>query len=70
MASSINSSVGCNWCDLPRDLPPYSTVYWHYKRWRAAGVFEQLMRILHGQVREQVKKNRSGRPCSLLTPKL
>ena len=18
---------GCNWCDLPRDLPPYSTVY-------------------------------------------
>ncbi|WP_226889793.1 transposase [Nostoc sp. MG11] len=20
---------GCNWCDLPRDLPPYSTVFWH-----------------------------------------
>ena len=20
---------GCNWQDLPRDLPPYSTVYWH-----------------------------------------
>lgn len=31
-------------------------------QWRAAGVFEELMRILHGQVREQVKKNRSGRP--------
>ncbi len=61
---------GCNWCDLPRDLPPYSTVYWHYKRWRAAGVFEQLMSVLHGQVREQVKKNRSGRRWSSLTPKL
>lgn len=48
---------GCNWCDLPRDLPPYSTVYWHYKQWRAAGVFEQLMSVLHGQVRQQVKKN-------------
>ena len=47
---------GCNWCDLPRDLPPYSTVYWHYKQWRAAGVFEQLMSVLHGQVRQQVKK--------------
>lgn len=47
---------GCNWCDLPRDFPPYSTVYWHYKHWRAAGVFEQLMSVLHGQVREQVKK--------------
>ncbi|WP_367267799.1 transposase [Okeania sp. SIO2C9] len=19
---------GCNWCDLPKDLPPYSTVFW------------------------------------------
>ncbi|WP_417063940.1 transposase, partial [Nodularia spumigena] len=26
---------GCNWEDLPKDLPPYSTVYWHYKQWRA-----------------------------------
>ncbi|MEG4076245.1 transposase, partial [Microcoleus sp. Pol14C2] len=22
---------GCNWQDLPKDLPPYSTVDWHYK---------------------------------------
>ena len=21
---------GCNWGDLPKDLPPYSTVYWYY----------------------------------------
>ena len=21
---------GGNWADLPKDLPPYSTVYWHY----------------------------------------
>ncbi|MEH1967669.1 transposase [Nostoc sp.] len=20
---------GCNWQDLPKDFPPYSTVYWH-----------------------------------------
>ncbi len=47
---------GCNWADLPKDLPPYSTVYWHYKQWREAGVIEPLMRVCHGQVREQVKK--------------
>ncbi len=47
---------GCNWQDLPKDLPPYSTVYWHYKQWREVGVFEELMRVLHEQVREQVKK--------------
>ena len=53
---------GCNWQDLPKDLPPYSTVYWHYKQWREAGVFEDLMEVLHQQVREQVKKSPNGRP--------
>ncbi len=36
---------GCNWADLPKDLPPYSTVYWHYKQWREQGVIEELMRV-------------------------
>ncbi|WP_100898354.1 transposase [Nostoc flagelliforme] len=52
---------GCNWEDLPKDLPPYSTVYWHYKQWRAQGAIDKLMGILHSQVREQVKKNPNGR---------
>lgn len=47
---------GCNWEDLPKDLPPYSTVYWYYKQWRATGVFEELMSVLHGQVRSSGKK--------------
>jgi transposase len=53
---------GCNWCDLPNDFPPYSTVYWHYKQWRAAGVFDQLLSVLHQQVRQQVKKSQRGQP--------
>jgi transposase len=53
---------GCNWEDLPKDLPPYSTVYYHYKQWRKAGSIEKLMTVLHEQVREQVKKKRNGRP--------
>lgn len=53
---------GCNWQDLPRDFPPYSTVYWHYKQWRNAGVFDQLLETLHGEVRVQAKKNGNGRP--------
>ena len=51
---------GCNWQDLPKDLPPYSTVYWHYKQWRSEGAIEALMSLLHGQVRQQVKKKPSG----------
>lgn len=60
MASSINSRMALIWQDLPKDLPPYSTVYWHYKQWRAQGAIETLMSVLHGQVREQVKKKPSG----------
>ncbi len=51
---------GCNWRDLPRDLPPSSTVYWHYKRWRESGLIDKLLCQLHGELREQVKKNLSG----------
>ena len=55
---------GCNWGDLPKDLPPYSTVFWYYKQWRAEGVLVSIRDALHAQVREQVKKNRSGQDCS------
>ena len=45
---------GCNWADLPKDLPPYSRVYWRYKQWR--GTLERLMTVLHERVRGQVGK--------------
>lgn len=51
---------GCNWEDLPKDLPPSSTVYWHYKQWRDDGAIERLMRLLHERVRAQVKKSPNG----------
>jgi transposase len=51
---------GCNWADLPKDLPPYSTVYWHYKQWKAEGIIEQIMQTLHSLVREKHKKTQSG----------
>ena len=52
---------GCNWGDLPKDLPPYSTVFWHYKQWRDEGVITKIMTVLHGQVREKAKKKPNGR---------
>jgi transposase len=47
---------GCAWADLPKDLPPYSTVFWHYKQWRAEGAWTTIMTALHAQAREQVEK--------------
>jgi transposase len=32
---------------LPKDFPPYSSVYWHYKQWRALGIIDKLMSRLH-----------------------
>ncbi|AUC61715.1 hypothetical protein AA637_11415 [Cyanobacterium sp. HL-69] len=43
-----------------KDLPPYSTVYWHYKNWKKEGIFEMVMCELHKQLREKVKKNPLG----------
>lgn len=48
------------WRNLPKDFPPYSTVYWHYKSCRDSGCLELLMQALHQRVREQAQKNRAG----------
>jgi transposase len=47
---------GCNWCDLPKDYPPYSTVYWHYKKWRDHKIFEKVLTKLHEDCRIALKK--------------
>jgi transposase len=60
---------GCNWCDLPQDLPPYSTVFWHYKHWRGEGVLDRILTTLHERVRQQVKKTPAGQGSCWLTPK-
>jgi transposase len=47
---------GCHWADLPKDFPSYSTVYWHYKQWRALGIIDKLMSRLHESQRKRLKK--------------
>jgi putative transposase len=42
---------GCAWRLLPRDFPPWSTVYDYFRKWRDAGVWEQL----NAAVREQAR---------------
>lgn len=52
----------CNWGDLPKDFPPYSTVYWHYKQWRDAGVFGPIARGIAWAVAGQGQKQVGGPP--------
>ena len=44
---------GCQWRMLPRDFPNWSTVYGIFRRWRLAGLWQQI----HDALREQVRKS-------------
>lgn len=43
--------TGCQWRNLPGDLPPYSTVSDYFRRWRKRGLLQRL----HDRLREQVR---------------
>jgi len=42
---------GCSWRMLPKDFPPYTTVYDYYSRWRKDGTVIRLHDALRRQVR-------------------
>jgi putative transposase len=42
---------GCPWRLLPHDLPNWSTVYWYFRQWKRAGIWEQVNAALRRQVR-------------------
>lgn len=48
--------TGCQWRNLPHDLPPWSTVHYYYRTWRRSGLFARLNAVLREQVREQAEK--------------
>jgi transposase len=49
---------GCPWRLLPRDYPPWPTVYTQFRRWRLAGT----LRAAHDRLRERVRLARAGTP--------
>lgn len=44
--------TGCGWAYLPHDLPPWSTVYSYYWKWREDGVWTQIADALREADRE------------------
>ena len=43
--------TGCQWRMLPRDFPPYNTVFYYFNKWKLEGVFEELVDTLHVIIR-------------------
>ena len=54
--------TGCQWRMLPKDLPPWQTVYGYLRRWMKAGLWEQINAALVKQVR--VKEGRDPNPSA------
>ncbi len=47
----------CAWRLLPRDFPPWETVYWWFRRWRIDGTFERLNTPLRERLRIRLGRN-------------
>jgi putative transposase len=48
--------TGCQWRMLPKDLPPWQTVYGYFWRWKHSGLWERI----NGELVKQVRK-KAGR---------
>jgi putative transposase len=48
---------GCPWRLLPREFPPWETVYWWFRKWRIDGTFERLNAMLRERVRIRLGRN-------------
>ena len=49
---------GCAWRMLPREYPPWQTVYYHFRRWRREG----RLRRAHDRLREAVRGTEGRHP--------
>jgi len=43
---------GCTWRMVPHDLPPWSTAWGYFRRWRNSGTWERIHDALRPKVRE------------------
>jgi transposase len=41
------ASTGCQWRQIPREFPPYSTVQGYFYGWSRAGTFAQINHVEH-----------------------
>jgi putative transposase len=52
---------GCAWRLLPRDLPPWKTVFHYWRQWRRDGTWERLHTALRERVRRHVGRQAQPR---------
>jgi transposase len=50
-------STGCQWAQLPKDLPPRSTVNSYFRRWNHDRTLDRIHHALYVQCREQAGRD-------------
>jgi putative transposase len=50
---------GCPWRMMPHDLPPWSTCYDYFRKWRNDGLWQRINDTLRDQVRRKAKRKTS-----------
>ena len=48
---------GCHWRLLPHDFPPWSAVYYHFRRFRLNGSWSLILKVVHAAQRKRVGKD-------------
>ena len=56
--------TGCQWRAMPRDLPSWTAVFYHYAKWRGRGTWEQINTSL--RERHRVAGGRKAQPTAAI----
>ena len=48
---------GCHWRLLPHDFPPWSSVYYHFRRFRSSGLWFLILKAVRAAERKRVGKD-------------
>jgi putative transposase len=48
---------GCHWRLLPHDFPPWSTVYYHFRRFRLSGLWSLILKVVRAAERKRAGKD-------------
>lgn len=51
--------TGCQWRDIPKDLPPRSTIHDYLDRWDYDGTLQRIHHALYGQCRDLAERDAS-----------
>ncbi len=49
--------TGCQWRMLPREFPPFKTVFHYFRQWRLDGTWERLNRAIRERLRARIGRN-------------